>query len=667
MSSKLSIETILSESEREVGKFTWEGTLADYLRVVIQKPSLSRLSHSLIYDAIIAEGVDTSPEGEPTYRIFDDEMFGLDADLDRLVQYFAASAHRFEVRKRILLLIGPPASGKSSVVELIKRALERYTRTDEGAVYAIRGCPMQEEPLHLISETSRADLMDQYGIYVEGELCPHCRYVLTTEYKGKVAEMPVHRVVFSEREAVGIGHYIATNPNPEAALLVGSVDESKLDGDRYEVAGRAFRLDGELNIANRGLIEFVEMFKADRRLLTALLGLAQEQVIKNQRFGSVYADEAIVGHSNEGDFDTFVSEVTSEALRDRMIALQIPYNLKVTEEVGIYQKLMKASRLQQEVHIAPLTLRVASVFSVLSRLEPSSRQGMSLMDKLHLYDGETVGSYTKQDVKEMRLHHTEEGMSGISPRYVMNRLGAVASRPDVNCLLPLAAMDSLWQGQRENVSLDEADAARYVGLVAESVKEYNALAIKEIQRAFDESFEQISADLLDGYLAGVEAYCTGGLEQGRVDESAATVSEQDMREMERAIGVAERDKKELRHEIFRTVSMWRRKGLTFTYASEPRLRAAIETRLFPPRRRLERGLAQPRFAKQRAEWAQRRIAIANRLVELYGYCSYCSEDLVNYVSHILRNRPVLKTPKNEGVEWLWPLNPTSPDTSLALR
>ena len=162
--------------------------------------------------------------------------------------------------------------------------------------------------------------------------------MLRTEYNGKVSEMPVTRVTLSEQDAIGIGYYVATNPNPSDALLVGSVDTSQLDGDRIEVAGKAFRLDGELNIANRGMMEFVEMFKADWHLLTTLLGLAQEQLIKMEKFGSIYANEAIIGHSNEGDFNVFAEDEHSEALRDRIIAVQVPYNLRVGEEIKIYQK-----------------------------------------------------------------------------------------------------------------------------------------------------------------------------------------------------------------------------------------------------------------------------------------------------------------------------------------
>ena len=657
MTSTLSIQAIIEESEKEAGRFAWEGTFADYLSIVVESPSKSRLSHALVYDAIVSQGVETRPNGEAVYGLFDGEIFGLERSLDRIVQYFSASAKRMEVRKRILLLLGPPASGKSSVVDLIKRGLEQHTKTDDGAVYAIGECPMQEEPLHLVPERLRSALHEQYGIYVEGDLCPRCRYLVRSVYDGKVSKVPVRRVVFSEREAVGIGYYVATNPNPsDASLLVGSVDTSRLEGDRQAVAGKAFRLDGEFNVANRGLIEFVEMFKADKHLLTTLLGLAQEQVIKMERFGSLYADEAIIGHSNEGDFDNFSSDARSEALKDRIIAVQIPYNLRVREEVKIYQKMMSESTLQN-VHLAPLTLRVNGIFAVLSRLDLPSKQGMSQMDKLRLYDGEMVQSYDDSDLKEMQRHNANEGLQGISPRYVMNSLGAVASGADVACVSPFAALDSLWNGLRENVSLDQSDLSKYLGFIAESVKEYGVLAVKEVQRAFEESFEQSAAQLLDSYLASVEAFRVDGSERGPTGERGGNVSERDMRDIERSIGVTEREKAEFRQDISRAVLAWKKKGLKFDYTSDPRIRAAIEEQLFPSKRKVERGLTQPRFARARVEWTRLREAVANRLVGSYGYCGACAEDLIDYVPHVLKNRPVLKTPKGEGLEWLWPLSP----------
>ena len=646
--TSMSIKEILAASEREAALYEWTGTFADYLAMVVENRSLVKLAHARVRDAILAKNVDTSPTGEPIFRLFEDDIFGLDEVLQRIVEYFEAAAKGTETRKRILLLLGPPASGKSTIVALIKKALEDYTRTDEGAVYAIAGCPMQEEPLHLIPPALRPVLKEQFGIEIEGEPNPRNRYLLRTKYNGNIAEMPVERVVFSEHEAIGIGYYVATNPNSDSSLLVGSIDTDRLEGARTEVAGQAFRMDGEFNVANRGLIEFVEMFKADKHLLTTLLGLAQEQVIKMEKFGSIYAEEVIIGHSNEGDFNTFSLDEHSEALKDRIIAIQVPYNLRVSEEVNIYDKVITRGE-ETGVCIAPLSLQVASTFAVLSRLEQPTRQGMTLLEKMRLYEGRMVGAYTRQEVTEMKRHHAGEGMSGISPRYVMNRVGTVASVPDIKCVTPLAVLDSLWEGLSENVSFDQADRAESISLITDTLSEYNDLAVREMQRAYVDSFDETAAILLRSYIKNVRAYCSED------DE----FEERDMQDIERAIGIREKDKRAFREEIDRLASLYRKRERRFEYTTEPRLKAAIESRLFPSTRELNRALTRPRFARQRAEWSQRRISIVKRLIEKYGYCAVCAEDLLEYVTQLLQNKSMLKTPKNEGVEWLWELYPTS--------
>lgn len=656
MTDELSIQSILDKSDKELDRFAWTGTFENYLRLVTENPALCKLSHSLVYESILANGAETSSTGQPIYGLFENDIFGLEDALDKVVRYFAASAKRLEVRKRILLLIGPPAGGKSSIVDLIKSALEKYTRTDEGAVYAISECPMQEDPLHLVPEDLRQGMFEQFGIYIEGDLCPRCRYNLKSKYDGKASNMPVERVTFSAREAIGIGFYVATNPNPsDSSLLVGSIDNNQLEGHRLEVAGKSFRLDGELNVANRGLIEFVEMFKADRHQLNTLLGLAQEQTIKMDRFGSVYADEVIIGHSNEGDFDVFAADAHSEALRDRIIAVQIPYNLRFGEEIKIYEKMMRSSKLQ-DTHMPPLTLEVASIFSVLSRLDQPTKQGMSMIDKLRLYNGEMVPPYTNNTLRELRTNHPNEGMAGMSPRYVMNRIDTAASNPDINCIFPLVALDSLWKGLRENVSLDLQDMSKYVSFVADSVKLYNDIAVYQVQKAFEESFDQTAEILLESYLSSLSDIFNDPSETGNTQQ-IDTETEKDMREMEKAIDIAERNKNVFRSEIHQIITSWRQRGKSFNYTSEPRLKAAIEARLLPSRRKVERGLTEPRFAKQKINWARKRKSILERLVNSYGYCNHCSEDLINYVNHVLKNRPVLKTPRGESVEWLWDFNP----------
>jgi serine protein kinase len=654
LKGKVSVAEILSESEQEAGRYGWEGTFSRYLEMVIADPALARLSHSLVNDSIRNVGVGDDLNGEPVYGLFENKIFGLESALQSIVGYFGASAQRLEVRKRILLLLGPPASGKSSIIDIIKRGLEEYTKTDAGAVYTIQACPMQEDPLHLVPPSLRQRLADDHGLHIEGDLCFHCRFLLERDYRGDPADVPITRVVFSEPQARGIGYYIANNPNPpDPSVLVGSYNQAKLDGDRQEVAARAFRLDGELNVANRGLMEFVEIFKADRSLLSTLLSLAQEQLIKMEKFGSVYGDEVIVGHSNEGDFNTFAQDDSSEALKDRIIAIKIPYNLRVSEEVKILNKMLGQSTVHN-VDIAPLTMRVVSTFAILSRLEAPAKQGMSLLDKVKLYDGEQVGSYRRQDVVEMQRHHPNEGMGGISPRYVMNRIGVVASSP-AGVVTPLAAIDSLWLGLKENISLDQKDILTYVGFISETVKEYSNLAVKELQMAFEDSFHESANMLFQTYVDNIADYYAATSKSGKI--SARSPNERDMQELERAIGLSAGDKGPFRRELHELITGWKAKGKKFDYRSEPRLRTAVEQRLMPTPRVIERALTEPRFARQKVEWQRRYSAIVNRLVESFGYSRPTALDLVEYGLHVIKNKAVIKTPRNEGIEWQWPVYP----------
>ena len=648
--NRLPTHEFLQEAEREVGRFDWEGTFADYFGMIGDAPSISRLSHKMVYDAIVANGVEEDPEtGNPTYTLFANKVYGQDDTIESIVEYFASSARRLEIRKRILLLLGPPASGKSTLVALIKEALENFTRTDEGALYAIKGCPMQEEPLHLIPHNLRSKLQEDYGIYVEGDLCPRCRYMVRTLYRDQISAVPVVRIVFSEQEAIGIGYYVATSNPTDASLLVGSVDTSQLEGDRLEVAGKAFRLDGELNVANRGLMEFVEIFKVDANLLTTLLGLAQEQLIKMDRFGSVYADEVVVGHSNEGDFRTFMEDPSSEALRDRIMRIYVPYNLRVRDEVKIYRKLLVSSGLDK-VHIPPQTLPAVSTFAVLSRLDPPTKPTVSLIDKLRAYDGHDVDNFSQEDVAREKMSNPTEGMSGISPRAVMNRLSTRASTPDVVCLSPLNALDSIWQGRSESVSLTEEEAASYISYFREAVEDYNERAIHDVQKAFEERFELTAAELMSDYLADVAAALSLD-SQNRVPRE----SERNMREMERQVGVSERSRGSFRREIHAFFEDLRVRDVEFDYTTERRIRAAVEKRLFPDQKALRNELDETKSSGRIAEWRRRRASIHRRLVRTYGYCDVCANDLVEYVLFLLKGNDAFRVAHND-IEWHWNLN-----------
>src|SRR5436190_1461365 len=339
------------DREREL---QWEGTFAQYFEIATKKSEVTRLAHERIYHMIMDAGVGTSRTGEPLFNFYSDEIFGIEKPLQQIVEYFHSAAQRLEVRKRILLLMGPVGGGKSTIVYLIKRGLEEYSRIDAGALYSIRDCPMHEEPLHLIPNDLRADVEKEFGLYIEGDLCPHCRYMVDTQFTGHIEDVPVKRLAFSEKYRVGVGTFTPSDPkSQDISELVGGIDLSTIGEVGVESDPRAYRFDGELNIANRGIMEFVEMLKTDEKFLYVLLTLSQEQNIKTGRFAMIYADEVVVSHTNEHEYQSFVGNRKSEALQDRIILVRVPYNLQVSKEVRIYEKLLKQSNLH-DVHIAAL-------------------------------------------------------------------------------------------------------------------------------------------------------------------------------------------------------------------------------------------------------------------------------------------------------------------------
>src|SRR3954454_2408805 len=468
--SKFNISERLEDLRREHEALRWEGTFRDYFELVAQNPRIAQLSHARINDMVHAAGIERLNEGTQhevlSYKFFDTELFGIEEPIARIVEYFKSAAQRLEVRKRILLLMGPVGGGKSTIVNMLKRGLEEWTKIEAGAVYAIKDCPMHEEPLHLIPHQLRAEVEKHYGIYIEGDLCPQCRYALEHSYGGRHEDVKVHRVGFSEKERVGIGTFSPSDPkSQDITELTGSIDLSTIGDVGVESDPRAYRFDGELNIANRGLMEFVEMLKVDEKFLYSLLTLSQEQSIKTGRFAMIYADEVIASHTYEHEYNSFISNKKSEALHDRIILIKVPYNLKVSEEVKIYEKLIRQSAVHG-VHIAPNTLRVASMFAVLSRLEPSKKAGMSQMKKLKLYDGEEVDELGQKDIRELQDEAIREGMDGISPRYVINGLSTALVRGNTTCINPIDALRALRDGMEHHPGLSRERREELLNMIA---------------------------------------------------------------------------------------------------------------------------------------------------------------------------------------------------------
>jgi serine protein kinase len=624
----------IAEHRARVEKLTWRGTFAEYLELVRKNPIIAQTAHSRVYNMIKNAGIEENDDGTRSYRFFSREMFGLDRAIERLVEeYFHSAARRLDVRKRILLLMGPVSGGKSTIVSLLKRGLEDYTRTEDGAVYALDGCPMQEEPLHLIPRELRPEIEEELGIKIEGELTPYNRMRLETEYGGRIEDFPVRRVLFSEADRVGIGTFSPSDPkSQDIADLTGSIDFSTITKYGSESDPRAYRFDGELNKANRGLMEFQEMLKCDEKFLWHLLSLTQEGNFKAGRFALISADELIVAHTNEAEYKSFIANKKNEALQSRIIVMPIPYNLRVSDEEKIYAKLIKQSDLGH-VHIAPHALRAAAIFSILTRLKESKKQGADLLKKMRLYDGETVEGFKGADLEELRNEHTDEGMSGIDPRYVINRISSALIRRDTECINALDILRALKEGLDQHPSISKEQRERYLNFISMARKEFDELAKKEVQKAFVYSYEESAKTMMDNYLDNVEAYCNMNKLRDPVTGEELDPDERLMRSIEEQIGISENAKRAFREEILIRISAYARKGKRFDYSTHDRLREAIEKKLFAD---LKDVVKITTSNKTPDEHQLKKInEVTKRLIEEHNYCPVCANELLRYVGSLL--------------------------------
>jgi serine protein kinase len=612
---------------------TWTGTFRDYLGMVMKQPSLAQRAHARLYNMIKRTGVQTDDEGKEHYTFFEQDLFGIDEPLARVVEYFKAAAMGSDVGRRVLLLYGPPSSGKSQLVILLKRGLEVSTQTDEGAIYAIADCPQHEDPLNLMPHPLRQDFQAETGIHIEGELCPLCAVHLREHYQGDIYRVPVKRLFFSEKERMGIGTFVPSDPkSQDISELVGSIDLSTVGDYGSESDPRAYRFDGELNVANRGLMEFIEMLKADERFLYVLLTLSQEKNIKTGRFPLIYADECVISHTNETEFNEFLGNKKSEALHDRMIMVRIPYNLKVSQEERIYQKLLRATSLEG-VHMAPHTLRVAAIFAVLSRLEEPKMSGLTLLKKLKLYDGDDVDGFRQKDVKQIKEQTEREGMDGISPRFIINRVSASLIKPDTRCINPIDVLRALKDGIEQQSQFKKADRERYANLIADARREYDEIARNDVQKAFFVSFEKEALTLLDNYLDNVEAYLDQSKLIDPITGEEVPPNEKLLRSIEEKVQVPEHGKDSFRNEIFRKVAMANRHGEKFDYTTHDKLKEAIEKQLFEERRDTIKLTIASRSPD--TEQLRKLNEVIETLVTREGYCSDCANELLKYVSSLL--------------------------------
>ena len=643
------IQKILEEAVSTQSAAEWEGTFEEYLGIVTANPAVARLSHARLYDMVRRTGCRPGPEGVSKYGLFAGEIFGRDGALDRLVQYLHSAAGNIEVRRRILLLMGPAGSGKSSIIDLLKRGLERYTDTGEGATYAIVGCPLHEEPLHLIPQEERHRLTQEYGPQVDGDLCAKCRHSLQHGYGGIIGKVKVKQVTLSRSRGVGVGSYAATSVE-----LQGNPEVSRSSGEHTEAPGTDDGLDAELQSSNRGIMELDEIFKSDKRLLDVLHAATEAQTLKLAVNGSASIDEVIVAQSGLAKYNAFAETNQASALLDRLIVVKVPYNLRVSDEVALYTSKLSAGRHgyhseDPRADIAPLTLHVAAVLSVLSRLEPGKRRSkpgrVSLLEKLRMYDGRVLPPYFAADVESLRASCPNEGMSGISPRYVINRLADAQARAG-NCLTPSKALRSLVEGLDERAGITVEERARISSLAEMAIREYEDLAVREVQRAATDDCRAKVEQVFQGYVREVDRYCG---DEGTASVPRQAVDEGFMRRVEGAVNVMDGDRPRFRQEVYRIYDSQRQvygpsvPGLN----SMPTLRVAAENMVLPSRDDLRLTL-DPRTPDPGRQSTRQRIVL--RLASENGYCGECAQELLDFSLRTLRGEKTI-TVREGRVSW----------------
>jgi serine protein kinase len=315
-----------------------------------------------------------------------------------------------------------------------------------------------------------------------------------------------------------------------------------------------------------------------------------------------------------------------------MIVMPIPYNLKVSQEEKIYSKLIGQSDMKH-IHIAPHALRTSAIFSILSRLKETKKQGMDLLKKMKMYDGESIEGFKEADLKEMQSEYAEEGMSGIDPRYVINRISSALIRQDLQCINALDMLRAIKDGLDQHPSITKEERERYLNYIGVARKEYDELAKKEIQKAFVYSYEESAKTLFDKYLDNVEAYCNWQKIRDPLTGEEMDPDERLMRSIEEQIGISENAKKAFREEILIRMSTYSRKGKRFDYNSHERLREAIEKKLFSDLKDIVKITTSTKTPDENQ--LKKINEVTKRLIDEHGYCPVCANEMLRYVGSLL--------------------------------
>jgi len=663
------------QDKKEFENLHWEGSYDDYLQIVKEDPRVARTAFQRLYDMIIGFGKKDYIDSKKRlvhYNFFDDPIengrdavFGLDIPLMRLVNVIKSASLGYGTEKRVILLHGPVGSAKSTIARLLKKGIEYYSRTPEGRLYTfawhlppelrhITGGqevlldPLHEEPLKLLPFELREGAIaklklgsDQYPIRIKGELNPSSRYIfrlLMENYKGDLQKVLSHvrvqRLLLSEKDRVGIGTFQPKDEkNQDSTELTGDINYRKIAEFGSDSDPRVFNFDGEFCVANRGIIEFIEILKLDVAFLYDLLGATQEHKIKPKKFAQTDIDEVIIGHTNEAEYRKLLANEYMEALRDRTVKIDVPYITKLKEEMRIYERDYN-NKIIRGKHIAPHTVSMASLWAVLTRLEVPKGYNLTLLQKLKLYDGKTLAGFSEDSVKELRKQSHREGMDGVSPRYVQDKISnALVSDMSQTSINPFLVLNELEAGLKtHSLITNDEERRRYLELMQVVRQEYEDIVKNEVQRAIAADEDAI-AKLCANYVDNVKAYTQKERVRNKYTGQDEEPDERLMRSVEEKIDIPESRKEDFRREIMNYIGALAVDGKKFDFRTNERLQKALELKLFEDQKDTIKLTTMVSNVVDR-ETQEKIDIVKQRLIKNYGYNEESATDVLNYVASI---------------------------------
>ncbi len=668
------------QSGQKYEDLNWSGSFEDYLSIVKSNPKVTRNAFQRMYDMILESGTEEYIDFKKKivrYKFFDDNIsegedgvFGLDVPLMKLVNVLRSAALGYGTEKRVILLHGPVGSAKSTICRLLKRGVEHYSRTEKGALYTFEWydekmelgdllgkevvrfpSPMHEEPLLLLPHEMRGRMEAElnrgqggdFRVKIVGELSPASRFIfqsLMDRFHGDLSKVlsyvRVKRLVLNEADRIGIGTFQPKDEkNQDSTELTGDINYRKIAEYGSDSDPRAFNFDGEFNIANRGMIEFVEVLKLDVAFLYDLLGASQEHRVKPKKFAQTYIDEVIIGHTNEPEYRRLQDNEFMEALRDRTVKIDIPYITKLKDEIKIYKKDFNSRRLRG-VSIAPHTIEMAAMWAILTRLEKPKKANLTRMQKLKLYDGKYLPNYTEDNVKELRKETEREGFDGISPRYIQDKLSnslVNAQQSNRGSVNPFMVMNELESGLRHHslISSDEMKVD-FVELLNVIKHEYEDIIKAEVQRAISADESALSR-LCGNYIDNVKAYTQREKVRNPFTGQDEEPDERLMRSIEEKIEIPESRKDDFRREIMGFIGRLALDNKKFDYKTNERLHKALELKLFEDQKDSIKLTSMVSSVADKD--TQEKIEIVKtRLIKDYGYDEISATDVLQYVASI---------------------------------